>query len=66
MGHWSQNQKYNQTTVVEVLWSDASGRVLIGVVSSAGRDWIGVVSGNKFTPLNAQWSQFSPYDFGAW
>ena len=40
----------------DVLWSDASGRVLIGVVNSAGRNWVGVISGNKFTPLSAQWA----------
>jgi hypothetical protein len=39
--------------------------VLIGVIKSAGREWIGVISENKFTPLNAQWT-LSAYDFGAW
>jgi len=36
---------------VDVLWSNAAGSVLIGVIpnSSAGR--IGVISGNEFTPL---------------
>ena len=36
---------------VDVLWSNASGSVLIGVIpdSSAGRT--GVISGNEFTPL---------------
>jgi hypothetical protein len=47
------------------LWSDASGRVLIGVVSSAGRDWIEVISGDKFTPLNS-WQTPAGYGFGAW
>ena len=41
-------------SVIDVLWSGASGRVLIGVVNSAGRNWVGVISGNKFTPLSAR------------
>jgi hypothetical protein len=64
VGHWSQDGHVDPM-VKDVLWSDASGRVLIGVVSSAGRDWIGVISGNKFTPLNARWPQ-TGYGFGAW
>jgi hypothetical protein len=65
VGHWAQGQRFDPA-VVEVLWSDAAGRVLIGVVTSAGRDWVGVISGNTFTPLNAQWNRLSPYGFGAW
>ena len=49
-----------QPSVFDVLWSDASGRVLIGVVNSAGRNWVGVISGNKFTPLSAQWAPADP------
>ena len=54
-GHWPQPQdQKGEPAAIDVLWSDASGRVLIGVVKSAGREWIGVISGNKFTPLNAR------------
>jgi hypothetical protein len=39
--------------VVGVLWSNASGSVLIGVIPGGGRGRIGVISGNSFTPLPA-------------
>jgi hypothetical protein len=65
MGHWSVNQQYDPS-VLDLLWSGASGQVLIGVIYSADRDWGGVISGNKFTPLNAQWAPGATYDFGAW
>jgi hypothetical protein len=64
LGHWAQGQQPDPM-VERVLWSDASGRVLIGVISSAGRDWIGIISGNTFTPLNARWTR-TAYNFGAW
>jgi hypothetical protein len=43
--------------------------VLIGVIKSAGRNWVGVISGNKFTPLNARWALTTTQgltDFGTW
>ena len=64
VGHWPTTRE-NNPAAVEVLWSAPSGRVLIGVVRSAGRYWVGVISGNEFTPLNVQWT-LSEYDFGAW
>ena len=39
---------------VEVLWSNASGSALIGVIPDAGSGRAGVISGNTFTPLPAQ------------
>jgi hypothetical protein len=39
---------------VEVLWSNPSGSVLIGVIPNAGGGRVGVISGNTFTPLPAQ------------
>jgi hypothetical protein len=66
VGAWPINQQHEPASVLDLLWSGASGQVLIGVIHSAGRDWVGVISGNKFTPLNAQWTRSSPYDFGAW
>jgi hypothetical protein len=36
---------------VEVLWSNASGSVLIGVIPDSGGR-VGVISGNEFTPLH--------------
>jgi hypothetical protein len=38
---------------VEVLWSNASGSVLIGVIPDSGGGRVGVISGNEFTPLPA-------------
>jgi len=63
MGHWPQQQ--DDPYVYDLLWSDASGQVLIGAIHSAGRDWVGVISGNRFTPLNNQQS-LGAYQFGAW
>jgi hypothetical protein len=52
LGHW----KFASvgTLSAEVLWSNASGSVLIGVIPNAGNGRIGVISGNTFTPLPAQ------------
>jgi hypothetical protein len=55
--------------VIDLLWSDAPGRVLIGVIRAGGRNWVGVISGNKFTPLNARWTLTTTQgltDFGTW
>jgi hypothetical protein len=64
VGHWPTSQQ-RDPSVTDLLWSDASGRMLIGVINSAGRYWVGVISGNEFTPLNAQWAP-ATYEFGAW
>jgi hypothetical protein len=64
VGDWPINQQHEPASVIEVLWSDASGRVLIGVIHSAGRYWAGVISGNKFTPLNV--GRDPAADFGTW
>jgi sigma-70-like protein len=61
---WTQGQHVDPV-VESVLWSDLSGRVLIGIISSAGRKWIGIISGNTFTPLNDRWPR-TGYIFGAW
>jgi RNA polymerase sigma-70 factor (sigma-E family) len=45
------------------------GQVLIGVINAGGRNWVGVISGNKFTPLNARWALSMTQglnDFGTW
>ena len=65
VGDWPINQQHEPALVVDLLWSGASGQVLIGEIHSAGRDWVGVISGNEFTPLNVQWPP-GIYDFGAW
>jgi hypothetical protein len=68
LGHWHPNQ-WHEPLAVELLWSDASGRVLIGAIHAGGRNWVGVISGNKFTPLNARWALSMTRgltDFGTW
>jgi len=62
-GHWP--QKGDDPYVYDLIWSDASGRVLIGAIHSAGRDWVGVISGNRFTPLSNRQS-LGAYQFGTW
>jgi hypothetical protein len=64
VGHWAQDQP-GDAVVENVLWSDASGRVLIGIVGSGGGHWVGIISGNTFTPLNDRWPR-TGYIFGAW
>ena len=39
---------------VNVLWSNPSGSLLIGVIPTTGDGRVGVISGNTFTPLPAQ------------
>jgi hypothetical protein len=68
VGHWHPNQ-WHEPEVVDLLWSDASGRVLIGVINAGGRNWVGVISGNKFTPLHTRWALTTTRgltDFGTW
>jgi hypothetical protein len=49
-----------------LLWSDASGRVLIGaMLGPGGQMRAGIISGSTFTPLNASVNPTSPI-FGAW
>ncbi len=64
IGHWTFNNE--RSASVEVLWSNASGSVLIGVIPSAnGYGRVGVISGNEFTPLPAQAASVSPLS-GTW
>ncbi|MGH3180205.1 MAG: hypothetical protein ACRDPF_40815, partial [Streptosporangiaceae bacterium] len=68
MGHWDPNQSH-EPEVIDLLWSNASGRVLIGVIHAGGRNWVGMISGNNFTPLNARWALSMTRglnDFGTW
>jgi hypothetical protein len=62
-GHWPMT--FDDPVDLYLFWSDASGQVLIGAIHSKGRDWFGVISGNRFTPLNARWARGFD-DFGAW
>jgi hypothetical protein len=62
-GNWPQKQ--DDPFAYHLLWSGASGQVLIGSINSAGRDWVGVISGNRFTPLNTP-RALGTYEFGTW
>lgn len=64
VGHWAQDQPVDPV-VENVLWSDASGRVLIGIVGGGGGHRVGIISGNTFTPLNDRWPR-TGHIFGAW
>jgi hypothetical protein len=50
---------------MDVLWSDPSGRVLIGAVRLAGRMRVGVISGNTVTLLPVTVNPAAP-DLGSW
>ena len=63
-GHWPRKPS-GDPFVYDVLWSGASGQVLIGMIHSADRDWVGVISGNRFTPLNVP-SSLDTYANGTW
>ncbi len=49
LGHWTFGDV--GALSVEVLWSNASGSVLIGEIPNRGTGLAGVISGNEFTPL---------------
>jgi hypothetical protein len=63
LGHWTFGSV--GALSVEVLWSNASGSVLIGVIPNAGGGQVGVISGNKFTPLPTTTAS-APSDSGTW
>ena len=50
---------------VDVLWSNASGSVLIGVIPDSGEGRVGVISGNEFTPLPVAAGSQAP-EYAAW
>jgi len=60
LGHW----KFGTVGAlsVEVLWSNASGSVLIGVIPDSGGGRAGVISGNEFTPLPVS----AAFESGVW
>jgi hypothetical protein len=49
LGHWTFDRV--GALSVEVLWSNASGSLLIGVIPDSGGGRVGVISGNQFTLL---------------
>jgi hypothetical protein len=51
LGHWTFGSV--GALSVEVLWSNGSGSVLVGVIPDSGGGRVGVISGNEFTPLPA-------------
>jgi hypothetical protein len=63
LGHWALGNV--GALSVEVLWSNASGSVLIGVIPDTGGGQVGVISGNEFTPLPMATAAV-PSDSGTW
>lgn len=63
LGHWTFRSV--GALAVDVLWSDPSGRVLIGVIPTAGAGQVGVIRGNEFTPIAAQAAAVAS-DSGTW
>lgn len=63
LGHWTFSNV--GALAADVLWSNASGSVLIGVIPGAGDGRVGVISGNAFTPLPAAAAAVSA-DSGTW
>jgi hypothetical protein len=59
LGHWTFG---TGGLAVDVLWSNASGSVLIGMIPGGDTGQVGVISGNEFTPvpISAAWVN------GAW
>lgn len=51
---------------VDVLWSNASGSVLIGVIPDSGAGRAGVISGNDFTPLPLPGAASAAFESGTW
>jgi len=47
LGHWA----FGRGALADVLWSNTSGSVLIGVIPGGDNARVGVISGNEFTPL---------------
>jgi hypothetical protein len=60
LGHWTFGKV--GALSVEVLWSNASGSVLIGVIPDSGGGRVGVISGNEFTPLPVS----AAFESGVW
>ena len=63
LGHWAFGSV--GALSVEVLWSNATGSVLIGIIPNAGGGRVGVISGNTFTPLPIATASV-PSDSGTW
>jgi hypothetical protein len=59
LGHWTFGSV--GALAVDVLWSNATGSVLIGVIPDAGAGRVGVIRGNEFTPLRMSPASASPY-----
>ena len=64
LGHWTFGSV--GALSVEVLWSNASGSVLIGVIPDGGGGRVGVISGNEFTPLPLSGAASAPMQSGTW
>ncbi len=63
LGHWIIPRAGN--LVINVLWSNSSGSLLIGAIPTTGTGRVGVISGNSFTPLPGQANSTADQS-GAW
>ncbi len=50
---------------IDVLWTSPSGKVLIGVIPTAGDGRVGIIRGNEFTPLHTPANGFAA-NSGIW
>jgi hypothetical protein len=62
-GHWIIARAGN--LVINALWSNSSGSLLIGAIPTTGTGQVGVISGNTFTPLPGQANSTADQS-GAW
>jgi hypothetical protein len=63
LGHWTIARAGD--LVVNVLWSNSSGSLLIGAIPTTGTGRVGVISGNTFTPIPGQGNSTADQS-GAW
>ena len=63
LGYWTFGQ---EVPALDVLWSNASGSLLIGVIPGGEAGRVGVISGNEFTPVPLPAAASAAFESGAW
>jgi hypothetical protein len=64
LGYWTFGRVSELS--VDLLWSNASGSVLIGVIPGGENGQVGVISGNEFTPLPLPGAAAAAFESGTW